>query len=816
MRHGSGFRIFASTGAMLAVVMTGILVPMSPAEAATAVQTFPECTQNTLLGNDDGSTSQILLPFTMDFFGQDHSALFLNNNGNVTFLSRLSTYTPFGLTGDVTQPIIAPFFGDVDTRSSIPDVTYGVSDDLFCAEWPNVGYYSGGSDKRNRFQLLLVNRDNVAPGDFDIVFNYDQIQWETGNASGGNGGLGGTSAAAGFSNGTGAAGTFFELPGSRVNGAFLDPNLDTGLANNSFNSTVLGRWIFRVRGGVPVTTEGPRPGTIEGFVFRNAPGPNRVHGAFVQVCPQGGGMCRTSTSNAQGRYRIGNLMPGSYFIQGSSPTGLGLLGDSAQVVLGDGETHRRDLIFRDPPPGADLDGSGTTSNGVPAIRPWQGFTLHDDGCVNAINATFEVVRDGNTLASGQMIETPPGSGRYIGSQGPFSAPGGFVTIIVRYTCPPTSGQPEIHDVVHEFGAYIDPSGFVLEVGGTPIVGATVTLYRSDRATGPFARVLDGSPLMSPANRTNPDLTDVTGHFGWDVLAGYYRVRASAPGCTSPDDASRNYVESAVLRVPPPVTDLELRLDCDLEPPTITLLDRTATNEHGWNAGPVLVRWACEDPSGIASSSLRALVATEGAAQTATATCTDRHGNVATATETGINIDRTRPVIAAPTFDPSPNANGWYRTDPTVSFACTDSLSGVAAGASSLETTVTGEGRNLPVPASCMDLAGNIASASTHVSIDRTPGTSQVNPALIRFDQVHGTASDALSGVAAVHVTITPVLAAAGKQAVATCICNENEVDWWLSTVGLNPGIYTVSSRAEDLAGNLQPSPTTGDLEIIIR
>ena len=60
------------------------------------------------------------------------------------------------------------------------------------------------------------------PGDFRIVFNYDRILWETGDASSGTNGLGGNSARVGFSDGSGQPGTFFELTGSGQNGALLD------------------------------------------------------------------------------------------------------------------------------------------------------------------------------------------------------------------------------------------------------------------------------------------------------------------------------------------------------------------------------------------------------------------------------------------------------------------------------------------------------------------------------------------------------------------------------------------------------------------
>ena len=41
--------------------------------------------QQSLDANDDGSTPLVPLPFTMNFLSNSESALFVNNNGNVTF-----------------------------------------------------------------------------------------------------------------------------------------------------------------------------------------------------------------------------------------------------------------------------------------------------------------------------------------------------------------------------------------------------------------------------------------------------------------------------------------------------------------------------------------------------------------------------------------------------------------------------------------------------------------------------------------------------------------------------------------------------------
>ena len=104
--------------------------------------------------------------------------------------------------------------------------------------------------------MIITDRSDVAAGDFDFEFNYDKIAWETGHSTVGTGGLGGVSAAAGWTNGTG---TYYEFPGSRANGAFLDGGPDALIASR-LNSTVDGQYIFRVRNGAVVSV--PEPATL--------------------------------------------------------------------------------------------------------------------------------------------------------------------------------------------------------------------------------------------------------------------------------------------------------------------------------------------------------------------------------------------------------------------------------------------------------------------------------------------------------------------------------------------------------------------------
>lgn len=255
-------RLFAMAVCALGIAGTAGAGPVrTVASGACAVACF---NQISLPANDDGSSAAAEpLGFPINFFGQTYSGAFVNNNGNITFDGPLGTFTPFPINTTAVK-IIAPFFADVDTRSPLSGLTrYGTGTvgglPAWGVTWIDVGYYSSAADKKNSFQLVIVNMASVTgvSGDFDVEFNYDKIQWEAGSASGGVGGLGGSSARAGFSNGTVQPGTFLELDGSAINGAFLDGNMTTGLIRRSLppGSVPLGRYTFKVRGGRPVLAD---------------------------------------------------------------------------------------------------------------------------------------------------------------------------------------------------------------------------------------------------------------------------------------------------------------------------------------------------------------------------------------------------------------------------------------------------------------------------------------------------------------------------------------------------------------------------------
>jgi hypothetical protein len=207
----------------------------------------PGFDQQILDRNDDGSTDVVPIGFLINFYGNSNTMLYVNNNGNVTFTSAQSQYAPQTL-ASLGVEIIAPFWADVDTRNPASDVVkYGSNGMVyghaaFGVDWVNVGYYYEQADRLLSCQLVIIDRSDIVPGDFDMEFNYNKVQWEWGNASKN------SPPRAGFSDGTQS----YELSGSGVEGAFMDTNVLTGLIYYNLNSSVPGRYFFSFRNGEPL------------------------------------------------------------------------------------------------------------------------------------------------------------------------------------------------------------------------------------------------------------------------------------------------------------------------------------------------------------------------------------------------------------------------------------------------------------------------------------------------------------------------------------------------------------------------------------
>ena len=226
---------------------------------------------------------------------------------------------------------------------------------------------------------------------------------------------------------------------------------------------------------------------------------------------------------------------------------------------------------------------------------------------------------------------------------------------------------------------------------------------------------------------------------------------------------------------------------DSTPPTLTASVDPQPNGNDWHNSAVTVSFqAADDLSGIAQVTPQIVVTSEGANQVVTGTATDLAGNTANVSVT-LNIDKTDPTITA-VGDPLPNQNGWNNTDVAVSFAATDGLSGIEFVTP--DTVLTTEGTGQIVTGVATDLAGNGASATLSVNLDKTApfvqilspadGATVTSPEIV----VSGAITEVLSGIEA--VTCNGIPAASSD---------------FSCTVSLVDGSNTIVVEATDLAGN---------------
>eukprot|EP00057_Strongylocentrotus_purpuratus_P019877 XP_011674351.1 PREDICTED: sushi, nidogen and EGF-like domain-containing protein 1 [Strongylocentrotus purpuratus] len=161
-----------------------------------------------LPANDDGSTNELPISVAFPFFDHDHTSLFVNNNGVISFLVSVSQFTPDPFPLDDGRRLLTPFWADIDTRNggtlsyrqvlryaqndgiflaadgiiraSFVDMRDFVSSWMYIATWDSVSFY-GASDTsiRNSFQAVMVTNGRYS----FAIFNYGDINWTTGTGA---------------------------------------------------------------------------------------------------------------------------------------------------------------------------------------------------------------------------------------------------------------------------------------------------------------------------------------------------------------------------------------------------------------------------------------------------------------------------------------------------------------------------------------------------------------------------------------------------------------------------------------------------------
>ncbi|MEJ5224625.1 MAG: HYR domain-containing protein, partial [Anaerolineales bacterium] len=232
----------------------------------------------------------------------------------------------------------------------------------------------------------------------------------------------------------------------------------------------------------------------------------------------------------------------------------------------------------------------------------------------------------------------------------------------------------------------------------------------------------------------------------DQVFGEGAGQTASGTCT---DKAGNVSDAAVVE----------NINVDKTAPTISGAPDRAPNANGWYNADVTVSFTCNDALSGVDACTAPVTLGEGAAQSVLGSVTDKAGNSASATVSGINIDKTAPVISA-ALDKLPAATGWFNIStgaPTVNFTCNDALSGLDGACPSAYTF--GDGADQAYSKTIYDKAGNYASAGvSDVDVDTvapsiSAAVSPARPASGWWNIASGaptvtyTCADATSGVA---------------------------------------------------------------------
>jgi hypothetical protein len=249
---------------------------------------------------------------------------------------------------------------------------------------------------------------------------------------------------------------------------------------------------------------------------------------------------------------------------------------------------------------------------------------------------------------------------------------------------------------------------------------------------------------------------------------------------------------------------------DITPPTTASTTSPAPNGNGWNKTNVnLALNATDNPGGSGVKEIHYTIGANPQVVVAGASTTlnfssegiysiafhamDNAGNAETGQSLAIQIDKTPPAITA-SQSPSANAAGWNKSDVTVTFTCSDALSQVDSCTS--PTLINTEGANQTVTGTATDRAGNSATTTKTINLDKTPPalTMPMLAASYTFNSsltLTFGASDSLSGLASAQAMFNGAPITSG------------------TTFTLNrPGTNTFTLSATDVAGNTATQTAT--------
>jgi hypothetical protein len=236
--------------------------------------------------------------------------------------------------------------------------------------------------------------------------------------------------------------------------------------------------------------------------------------------------------------------------------------------------------------------------------------------------------------------------------------------------------------------------------------ATITFTVSPIVPPAITASISPLPNTNGWNNTNVTVT-------FTCTAGSYAIQScTAPIVVSTEGANQVITGTATDSAGNTNT-AKVTLNIGITPPIITATATPSPNNNGWNKTPVTVTFACTAAvAPIVSCPSPQTKSQQGTGQAVNGTVMDVAGNTATVGMT-LNLDLTPPTVTT-SLSPPPQ-NGINTTSVTVSFACSDALSGIASCPPPI--FVGTPGANQVVSAAGVDNAGNSTTASVTLNVE---------------------------------------------------------------------------------------------------